>query len=104
MALVHLDRASFDRIMADNSGKTVLIDFWATWCGPCQMLGPELEKLAAERPELIIGKVDVTNHPDIAAEFGINTIPALFLVKNGKVTDKAIGYMDKNALISRFGL
>ena len=103
MEILHLNKESFEKLTVQTE-KAVLIDFWATWCGPCQMLGPELEKLAAERPELIIGKVDVTDHPDIAAEFGINTIPALFLVKNGKVTDKAIGYMDKNSLISRFGL
>ena len=97
MEVLHLTPESFKKLTTQTE-KAVLIDFWATWCGPCQMLGPELEKLASERPELIIGKVDVDDHPQIAISLGVNTIPALFFYRNGKIEKNFVGYMKKDEL------
>ena len=76
----------------------VLIDFFATWCGPCKMLSPVIEQVEKEKPELKIVKVDVDEAPAIAAEYGIQAIPTLFLVKDGKIIDKRMGYLNKNQL------
>ena len=76
----------------------VLIDFFATWCGPCKMLSPVIEQVEREKPELKVVKVDVDEAPAIAAEYGIQAIPTLFLVKEGKIVDKRMGYLNKNQL------
>ena len=76
----------------------VLIDFFATWCGPCKMLSPVIEQVEREKPELKVVKVDVDEAPAIAAEYGIQAIPTLFLVKDGKIVDKKMGYLNKNQL------
>ena len=77
---------------------TVLIDFFATWCGPCKMLSPVIEQVEREHPELKVVKVDVDEAPQIAVKYGIQAIPTLFLVKEGKVIDKRMGYLNKNQL------
>ena len=79
MELLHLNKESFKKLTS-QSEKAVLIDFWATWCGPCQKLTPELEKLASEFPDLVIGKISVEDPENIelAASLGVNSIPALF--------------------------
>lgn len=77
---------------------TVLIDFFATWCGPCKMLSPVIEQVEKEHPELKVVKVDVDEAPQIAMQYGIQAIPTLFLVKEGKVIDKRMGYLNKNQL------
>ena len=77
---------------------TILIDFFATWCGPCKMLSPVIEQVEKEHPELKVVKVDVDEAPQIAARYGIQAIPTLFLVKEGKVIDKRMGYLNKNQL------
>ena len=76
----------------------VLVDFFATWCGPCQMLGPVLEEISKEVPGLSIVKVDVDKNPDLAKEHGILSIPVLEYYKNGKLVDKALGYMSKEEI------
>ena len=78
----------------------VLIDFFATWCGPCKMLSPVIEQVEREHPELKVVKVDVDEAPYIAAQYGIQAIPTLFLLKDGKVVDKRMGYQNKNQLES----
>jgi thioredoxin 1 len=103
MEVLHLNQESFDKLTRQTA-KPVLIDFWATWCGPCQMLGPELEALAAENNELIIGKVNVDEYPQIAVALGVNTIPALFLYKEGKIVKNLVGYMKKDELKKKLGL
>ena len=77
---------------------TVLIDFFATWCGPCKMLSPVIEQVEREHPELKVVKVDVDEAPQIAVKYGIQAIPTLFLVKEGKVVDSRMGYLNKNQL------
>ena len=102
MNVLHIDKAAFEKLAAQD--KPVVVDFWATWCGPCMKLGPVLEELAAERDDIIVAKVDVDQHPEFAAELGIDTIPALFLFKNGKLEKRCIGFMDKATLSAKLGL
>ena len=105
MGVLHLNKTSFDQLVAQTE-KPVLIDFWATWCGPCQKLAPELEKLAEDHPELIVGKVNVeeTENVQIAANLGVNAIPALFFYRNGKLEKQLVGFMTKDQLAAQLGL
>jgi thioredoxin 1 len=103
MEVFHLNNESFKKLMAQNE-KPVLVDFWATWCGPCQNLAPELEKLAAEHDEIIVGKVDVDQYPELAAEFMVDTIPTLYFFKEGKVVKRLVGFMSKEMLAANLNL
>lgn len=82
---------------------TVLVDFYATWCGPCKMLSPLLEELAEENPSLTILKIDVEEAEALAAQFAIQAVPTLILFKNGNAVEKRLGYQNKNQLISFIG-
>ena len=85
-----------------KSDKPVLVDFWAPWCGPCRMLSPILEQIAEEKAGVLkVGKVNVDEASDLAAKYGISSIPALFLFKDGKVAAQAVGFMQK-ADLERF--
>ncbi|MCU0446586.1 MAG: thioredoxin [Microscillaceae bacterium] len=82
-----------------NSDKTVLVDFWAEWCGPCKMLSPIVEELAVEfGDQAVIAKVNVDDNMLISQEFNIRSIPTLLFFKNGEVVDKQVGYVPKNVL------
>lgn len=73
----------------------VLLDFWATWCGPCRMIAPIVEELAQENPHICFGKVNVDEEPALAAQFGITSIPTLVLLRGGKVVTTSLGYRPK---------
>ena len=81
-----------------RSEKTVLLDFWATWCGPCRMQAPILEAFAGEHPEIKVGNVNVDENPELAEKFGIMSIPSLLVFKDGKLVKTAVGLHDKGGL------
>ena len=81
-----------------KSDKLVLIDFFATWCGPCKMLAPVIEQIANENEDVMVVKVDVDKHPEIAKEHGILSIPTIEIYKESKLIDKAIGYLSEEEL------
>ncbi len=85
-----------------NSGKPVVVDFWAEWCGPCRMVGPIVEELSKEyEGKVIIGKMDVDENVDTPQEFGIRNIPTMLFFKDGKVVDKQVGATQKAALVAK---
>lgn len=95
MAVLHLNNENFDKTI--NSGKVVLVDFWANWCGPCKMIAPVIEEVEKDiSDKAVIGKVDVDNEEELARKFGIMSIPSLLLFKNGEVIDKMIGLPRSN--------
>lgn len=85
-----------------NSGKPVVIDFWAEWCGPCRMITPVIEELAKEyEGKVEIGKMDVDDNNDVPVEFGIRSIPTILFFKNGELVDKQVGAVQKAALVEK---
>ena len=82
-----------------ESDKPVLIDFYATWCGPCKMIAPFVEEIATENPDIKVGKIDVDEEGALATAFGIVSIPTLVVVKNGEVVNKAVGYRSKDQIL-----
>ena len=100
MALEITD-ATFQEVVL-NSDKPVLVDFWAVWCGPCRMLGPIIEEVAADfEGKEIFGKVDVDNNQDISMQYGIRNIPTVLIFKNGEVVDKLVGVAPKEVIAEK---
>jgi len=96
-AVQQITDADFDGLL--NSGKPLFIDFWAPWCGPCRIIGPIVEELAPSyEGKAIIGKMNVDDNPVVPQKFGISSIPTLLMFKDGKLVDRAVGAMPKNAL------
>ena len=93
MSLIHVTKDNFAEIKA--SDKPVLLDFFATWCGPCRMIAPFIEQIADEHPEYVVGKIDVDEERELAEQFGIQSIPTVLLFKGGEVVEQSLGFKPK---------
>lgn len=98
MSLIHITAENFDRTVLQAQGK-VLLDFWATWCGPCKMIAPYIAEIAQEREDITVGKIDVDKEPGLTAKFGINTIPTLVVMEKGQIIVQTAGYRPKAAIL-----
>ncbi|MBR2175618.1 MAG: thioredoxin [Clostridia bacterium] len=97
MMVVEITGENFEEEVL-QSEKPVLVDFWASWCGPCRMLSPVVDEVAEENPQIKVGKVNVDEHPELAGKFGVMSIPTLIFFKDGKNIDSSLGVVPKSAI------
>ena len=99
MPAINFNQNNFhDEVM--NSQKPVLLDFWASWCGPCRMVVPLVEQIAEERSDIKVGKINIDEEPELAMQFGIMSIPTLLVMKDGVVVNKAVGARPKDGILA----
>ncbi len=99
MSAININQSNFQNEVM-NSDKPVLLDFWAPWCGPCRMVVPIVEEIARERSDIKVGKINVDENPELAAQFGVMSIPTLVVMKNGRIVNQSMGAKPKNAILA----
>ena len=98
MALLKINNENFESEVL-KSDKTVLLDFFADWCGPCQMLAPVLAEIAEEREDIVVGKINVDEEMQLALKFGVESIPMLAVINDGKLVNKSVGFRPKEQIL-----
>ena len=98
MSIHKINKNNFEAVK--NSNKTILLDFYADWCGPCRMLSPVIDEIAKEREDIIVGKVNVDHEQELAGEFGVFSIPTLVVIKDGQIVNQATGARPKAQILA----
>ena len=98
MAIITITKENFDTEVK-GSAMPVLVDFWASWCGPCRMLSPVVDEIAGERSDIAVGKVNVDEQPELAQRFGVMSIPTLIVFKDGAISKQTVGVQPKQAIL-----
>lgn len=99
MSAINISKDNFTNEVI-RSDRPVLLDFWASWCGPCRMVGPILEEIAQERSDIKVGKVNVDEQPELARQFGVMSIPTMVVMKDGKIVNQAMGARPKGQILA----
>lgn len=99
MSVITLTKDNFNKEVIEST-VPVLVDFWATWCGPCRMVSPIVDEIAEERSDIKVGKINVDEQRELASQFGIMSIPTLIVFKNGKIANQALGARPKQQILS----
>ncbi|MBQ8732767.1 MAG: thioredoxin [Oscillospiraceae bacterium] len=99
MSVLNVTKDTFDAIVTQST-QPVLLDFWASWCGPCRMVSPVIDEIAEENPQITVGKVNVDEEPELAQAFGVMSIPTLVVIRNGQIVQRAVGVRPKEQILA----
>ena len=99
MAVLTVTKDNFQKEVLESE-KTVLLDFWASWCGPCRMVSPIVDEISVERPAIAVGKINVDEQPELAGKFGVASIPTLVVLREGRIVRQSVGAMPKARILA----